>query len=292
MKRFWLLLLTICSLPRLPAQGTYPLLAGDVWQYRDSYDSTYGWTHKAVKDTIMPNGLTYIKLIADNAGGYFDGYYRQDSSKVFYYGRYPTSDTTYQDYEELWYDFSKTTGDTVRVTVQHNPPDTITVRVIDDRMMNVFGKMRRTWVFYETSKRTSVYILRQVADSIGLIHLGGEGGIAFSLFGAIINGTKYGTMTRVEDQSQIVPSSHELLQNYPNPFNSSTTIDFTIPKNEYISLTIYNMLGQEIATIAKGNYSSGKHQLHWDAGNLSSGIYFYRLQITNYSEIKKLVLIK
>lgn len=290
MKRFWIVLLTIFSLPRLSAQGTYPLQIGNVWQYRDSYDSTYGWTHKAVKDTIMPNGFTYTMIIANDAKN--GSFHRQNGSNVFYYGRYPTSDTTYQDYEELWYDFSKTSGDTVRVTIQANPPDTITVRVIDDRMMNVFGKIRRTWVFYETSKRTSGYALRQVTDSIGMIYTAGEGGTAFSLFGAIINGTKYGTITQARDQSQIVPSSYELLQNYPNPFNSSTTIEFTIPQNEHISLTICNMLGQEIATIANGNYSSGKHQLHWNFDNTSSGIYFYKLQTSYYSQTKKLILIK
>ena len=204
-------LLMIVFVVPIFSQGYYPLKIGNVWQYRDSYDSTYGWTHTTIKDTIMPNGLTYTKLIGDNPGSYDDGYYRQDSSKVFYYGRYPTSDTTYQDYEKLRFDFSKITGDTVRITIQKNPPDTIMVRVIDDRMLNVFGKLRRTWLFYETSKRTSGYALHRVADSVGMIYTAGEGGIAFSLVGTIINGNKYGIITHVEDSPPSIPNKRGLI---------------------------------------------------------------------------------
>lgn len=274
------------------AQGAYPLQIGNVWQYHDSYDSTYGWTHKTIKDTIMSNGLTYIMLMADNVGGYFDGYYRQDGSKVFYYGRYPTSDTTYQDYEELWYDFSKTTGDTVRVTVQANPPDTITVRVIDDRIMNVFGKMRRTWVFYETSKRTSVDILRQVADSIGLIYVGGEGGIAFSLFGAIINGTKYGTITKVKDPHQFAPNTYLVYQNYPNPFNPTTTISYQLPAKNVVTLRVYDLLGREIAVLVNEQQDAGTYSTQWNGSQFSSGIYIAVMRAGSFTAAKKLMLMK
>jgi hypothetical protein len=132
-----------------------------------------------------------------------------------------------------------------------------------------------------------------VADSVGMLSIAGEGGIAFSLFGAVINGITYGVVNSIDNDVMGGQTCiFSLMQNYPNPFNSSTTIEFTLPKNEYVSLTIYSMLGQQIATIAKGNYSSGKHQLQWNFANTSSGIYFYKLQTRNYSQTKKLILIK
>jgi hypothetical protein len=230
----------------------------------------------------------------NNPNGYF---LRQVGSKVFYYGRYPTSDTTYQDFEELRYDFSKTTGDTVRVTIQDNPPDTIMVRVVDDRLMNVFGKMRRTWTFYETSKRTSGFALDLVADSIGMIYTGGEGGTAFSLFGAIINGTIYGTIMQVKDQPRVIPSSYELLQNYPNPFNPATTIKFKMQSEKHVTLVVYNILGERIRSLFEGNMSIGLHQIVWDGKNdlgtsAGTGIYFYQLKTDSFIETKKMMLLR
>jgi len=82
-----------------------------------------------------------------------------------------------------------------------------------------------------------------------------------------------------------------LKQNYPNPFHSSTTISFTIPSKSFVSLKIYDQLGREAATILSEEISAGNYTRRWDAANLSSGIYFYRLQAGSWSEAKKLVLL-
>ena len=102
-------LLTFLILP-LYAQGTYPLQVGNLWQYQDRWDSTYRFTTRAMAETLMPNGQHYTMLVSSYELDTL--YFRQDSSKVFSFSKRLRID-------ELWYDFSKTTFDTVAV---HYPP--------------------------------------------------------------------------------------------------------------------------------------------------------------------------
>lgn len=83
-----------------------------------------------------------------------------------------------------------------------------------------------------------------------------------------------------------------LNQNYPNPFNPTTNIDFSLPKNGYITLKVYNILGQEVAALIQGFQKAGTYKLNFDASHLASGVYIYRLQWENVSISKKLVLVK
>lgn len=92
-----------------------------------------------------------------------------------------------------------------------------------------------------------------------------------------------------------VPLQFSLSQNYPNPFNPATVIRFTVPSvgtHLDVSLRVYNMLGQEVATLVAGTVEAGHHQVQWQADGLPSGIYLYRLETGQQMESKKLVLIK
>ena len=92
------------------------------------------------------------------------------------------------------------------------------------------------------------------------------------------------TVVSVADDGEPgLPATFALLGNYPNPFNPSTTIQFTMPENGLVTLKVYNLLGQNVATQPLGLQSVGVRQVKFDAGNLSSGIYFYRLQYVNAS---------
>jgi hypothetical protein len=83
-----------------------------------------------------------------------------------------------------------------------------------------------------------------------------------------------------------------LQQNYPNPFNPSTTIQFALASASYVTLKIFNILGQEVATLINEKREAGQHTVQWDARNLASGVYFYKLQAGIFMETKKLVLVK
>ena len=91
---------------------------------------------------------------------------------------------------------------------------------------------------------------------------------------------------------QNIPAYFLLNQNYPNPFNSTTTITFSVGKDSYTSLRVYDVLGREVATIFSGELPAGSYTKLWNANGMPSGVYFYRLAAGSYTETKKLVLLK
>ncbi len=99
-------------------------------------------------------------------------------------------------------------------------------------------------------------------------------------------------MTGVEITTSGVPSAYQLEQNYPNPFNPSTSISFTLPSKSFVSLKVFDLLGREVATLVNEQKPAGTYTQKWNAANVSSGIYFYRLQADKFTETKKLVLLK
>ncbi len=100
-------------------------------------------------------------------------------------------------------------------------------------------------------------------------------------------------LTGVEKENrETIPSEYTLSQNYPNPFNPTTEMNFSIPVSGNTTLAIYNVLGQKVATLVNAELSAGSYKYQFDASNLSSGIYFYKLQSNNYSAIKKMMLLK
>ena len=89
-----------------------------------------------------------------------------------------------------------------------------------------------------------------------------------------------------------IPNDFSLSQNYPNPFNPSTTINFNVPLSSFVTLKVFNSMGEEIGSLINQVIPKGKHQVNFDASNLPSGIYFYKLQAGNFNEIKKMMLVK
>ncbi|MBI5215075.1 MAG: T9SS type A sorting domain-containing protein [Ignavibacteriae bacterium] len=87
-------------------------------------------------------------------------------------------------------------------------------------------------------------------------------------------------------------SNFTLNQNYPNPFNSSTIFNYFLPKSDYVILKVYSVLGEEIATVVNGLQSGGNKSVTFDATNLASGVYVYRLFTSTYSETKKMIYLR
>jgi hypothetical protein len=99
-------------------------------------------------------------------------------------------------------------------------------------------------------------------------------------------------LTRVEDKANHNPENYELYQNYPNPFNPTTTIRFTIPHSLHVTLKVYDILGKEIATLVDEEKNPGSYEAKFDASNLPSGVYFYRIRAGEFNQTKKMVLMK
>jgi len=96
---------------------------------------------------------------------------------------------------------------------------------------------------------------------------------------------------RIHNEENL-PEGFELHQNYPNPFNPVTELSFNLPAAANVSLDIFNIAGQKVATLYKGKLAPGEHSYQWDAGSVASGVYFYRLDTGEYTATKKMVLLK
>lgn len=96
----------------------------------------------------------------------------------------------------------------------------------------------------------------------------------------------------IQKIGSIVPREFILFQNYPNPFNPRTIINYQLPKSNFVKLSVYDILGKEVAVLVNENQAAGTYRIEWDAVKYSSGVYFYRLSTETYSETKRMVLIK
>lgn len=98
--------------------------------------------------------------------------------------------------------------------------------------------------------------------------------------------------TGISEEEGITPGNYALEQNFPNPFNPSTTINFSIPKKDFVSLRIYNLVGEEVKMLLNEEKEAGSYQIQFDALSFSSGIYFYKLNTGSFSETKKMILLR
>ncbi|MGE5862070.1 MAG: T9SS type A sorting domain-containing protein, partial [Ignavibacteria bacterium] len=89
-----------------------------------------------------------------------------------------------------------------------------------------------------------------------------------------------------------IASTYQLSQNYPNPFNPSTVINFTIPQSGNVTLKVYNSVGQEVATLLNEYKNASNYSVDFNAANLSSGVYFYTLKANNFTQTRKMLLLK
>jgi CubicO group peptidase (beta-lactamase class C family) len=142
--------------------------------------------------------------------------------------------------------------------------------------------------------RTSMLYTLETQENVGMIVLtNGESDNGTVEIGLEI--FAYGilhTLSNIEEKNSS-PIEYTLKQNYPNPFNPITTIEFSILKTEYVTLKIYNLLGQEVATLVSDKLTPGNYIYTWDASGFASGVYYYKLETAGgFKETKKLILLK
>jgi len=127
---------------------------------------------------------------------------------------------------------------------------------------------------------------------VSAINLGGEGAFSSTAHFAT------GTTVSVETPTANIPKEFALMQNFPNPFNPTTTINYDVPKTSVVTLKIYDVLGRVVATLVDGVQEASSYRIQWNASNMASGVYFYRISArsqdgsTNFTSVRKLVLMK
>lgn len=152
-------------------------------------------------------------------------------------------------------------------------PDLIVIdSIFSDSLIYFDGKEIHFWTRVEFSDQTGTYV----------IYPGFTPGAIKVMIATDIN----------DEFDNLLPTAYELAQNYPNPFNPSTSIDYSLPRAGYISLRVFNVIGQEVATLYQGFQAAGNHRVEFQGSDKPSGIYFYRLTHQDGSETKKMLLVK
>lgn len=170
---------------------------------------------------------------------------------------------------DLWTDYMTTMGDEI---FRGEDFDFINGVKYEDGMKTIYLSFQAYWgmtidtagVYHPSTQFTTL-----IEDALGW-------------FGAV----------KVEEFTGTSPTVFSLCQNYPNPFNPSTSISFSLGTNEVVTLRVFNMMGQEVMTLANGRMNAGPHMIEFDASNLTSGVYYYKLDAGDFNETKTMLLLK
>jgi len=278
-----------------------PFNQGDMWvRYHELVNSlgdSSKWISKSevvgykVLDNKVYNKMleTIIYLDSSNSYGTSLKYFRVDSTNGIIYRSFFINDSLL-DFESFLMDLMVEVGDTI--------PYGHGLYLVSEEPFTQFGVSSSKRIFQtvpptgqqiELVKSFGVVIdsMWQPSDYIGVLK------------GCIIDETLYGDtiLVLVRDEKPLTPIEFSLSQNYPNPFNPITTIKFSIPADERrdrqnVGLKIYDVLGNEIATIVNEEKPAGSYEIEFDGNGLPSGMYFYQLKTGKFIQAKKMVLIK
>jgi hypothetical protein len=153
----------------------------------------------------------------------------------------------------------------------------------------VFGSVQEPINLQLTGLGEDYYVMVSVEDS------GKGGGVVLEGFlglGEVINYQITLDPLSVDQINSLIPNKFELAQNYPNPFNPTTTIEYSIPQAGVVTIKIFDILGREVTTLVNEEKQRGNHVVKFNASNLSSGIYFYKLQAGSFVQTLKMILLK
>lgn len=286
-----------------------PLSIGNVWVYQFQYTSTYNGNS---------SGYRVVKVTSDTVHN-SRTYYVISAVTIFIQGTNSCGDRIFESGRELRVDSisGKVYGweyceqDSMEYMIDSlfaKPNDSLyacyypgtPIVCSDTASQNIFQYTKQSVYFTITGIEAGAG-WRYVKD-FGISSYG-QGNPFYNcsaeLKGCVINNILYGdtsTIIGIHTISTKVPESFSLSQNYPNPFNPSTKIVFSIPSVEttrwVVSLKVYDMLGREVTTLVNQQLSPGTYEVNWDASNYPSGLYFYTLSAGEYSETKKMILIK
>lgn len=271
------------------AQDYYPLEVGNRWDYI-SYDqlNTYqiNYSVNVVGDSLMPNGKNYFVL--DNSDPTGNKFVRADSNFIYYYNSFDSTEISVFDLNaqigQSWVASPDSFG--------FGPIVTLT----DKDSVNYFNELTEIYRFNIFTLGSDSDIT--ISKKFGIISnfVTPEASEPFeqeitNLVGCIISNVTYGNLLAIEKTPQTI-NEFKLFQNYPNPFNPTTTISFELPFTTEIELAIYNSLGQRIGVLVSGTKTKGIHNVDFDSNDLSSGVYFYKLNSKDFSISKKLTVIK
>ena len=248
---------------------------------------------EVIKDTILSNKLLYKQIKnmdSFNTMNYFT-YERIDSLNGKVYSWIYNPGIEYQSD-----DLSISQGDTINVSRFGSSAARTSFDTLD--ITSIFGTLKENHVYYSPFFTVPFNIRYWLTKDFGITYInsaGDQNTTIWYLKGAIIKGVVYGDtafVVGITDKYPAIINKFDLSQNYPNPFNPTTTINYSITKAGIVKLTVYNAIGSKVATIINEYKQPGNYSVQFNATNLASGIYLYRLESGNYTVAKKFILLK
>ncbi len=276
----------------------YPLKIGNKWIYNVSQILPGGSLSfvkkelvKVVKDTLLSNGLKYYKL---NYGSdtFFE---RIDTTLCKTYRAAFINGTIEDKLLDVLVANSTQNYSLVRLGAENKFSCITGTPIVLFTNYSVDNKK-----FIQTDNENNNYTIGYKFGILEKNFIIDEFGIQkkynAKLTGAYLDGIVYGDTNVVvdveEEENGLIIKDYLLMQNYPNPFNPATIISFSLPKETNVKLTVYNMLGQIVSSIFDGRLNAGTHSVEFNGSSLPSGIYFYKLETDNFSQTKKMSLLK
>lgn len=269
-----------------------PLQVGNIWQYYDAEYNVHS-TIKVLQDSII-NGKKYFKK------SIFPEFTTRPDANISWERNDTTSGVSFMlDFEDV-----NNNGDFFEELPLDSLENPYWSRYKTYKYP-FFGGIEKTtlvkdtsWVILEgdtvisrTFEIIDLFWIEEIIEKFGIFWNWSESPARYCT-GAIINGKQYGTIVSVYDNSERTPTDFFLKNNYPNPFNPSTTINYQLPEQSFVSIKVYNMLGETISVLKNEFQNSGSYSLEFDGSDLPSGTYLYKIQAGSYYEVKKMLLVK
>ena len=192
----------------------------------------------------------------------------------------------------------------LKTSMKTNPPSEITIATDETADLNIRENRDESDIIsggtgpytYTITGNDKEIVTSSISDDIITFTGMAEGSATFTITAVdeLKDQTSIEVVVIVSDPiaSTDIPTTFELKQNYPNPFNPTTNINYSIPEASDVTLTIYDMLGREVATLVNGWREPGRYNANFDASRLASGMYIYRIKAKDFQKIKKMMLIK
>lgn len=233
----------------------------------------------------------------------FNDYWLTINTK-YYYRVYAFNDNTVSDYSNI--DSIIATGDTsfiparpTDLTVVNVTMNSVTINWVDNsnnELGFIIARKKPGDIAFEyiDTVQTDVLTYQEVglnADNVYFYKVCAFNDVGISDFSNTVSATTKSN-TGLTNHTVSQAEGYFLSDNFPNPFNPSTTIKFGIPVNSFVILKIYNSIGKEVETILNNRLLSGIYSFKWNASGYSSGVYFYKLETNQFSNVKKMILIK
>ena len=216
--------------------------------------------------------------VASDGRGLFAVY---NVSSGVYDATFNGTDSVFTAYFDNYLSLSTDGGETWSTPVKINPDEPMDSRR-DYRFVNISKVNQAEGDF------VYLHIVTQARDTAGIFIQEGPAGPPAEL---VYIQAKVNIPASSINETEI-PSNFELSQNFPNPFNPSTTINFSIPVSGNVVLKVYDILGREVSSLVNEVKEAGKHTINFDASNLNSGMYIYKLTVGNFTSSKKMMLVK